>query len=218
MTGYQLLLRCSQFACIIPIVIGLLCFKRLPPTGRLFLYFMLVSGFTEWLAYSLSSKNINNLPYLYAFTLIEFGVFAAILVPRLLLFQRRQKQFFYGLMLLMIVLLLTDMYLHTLFKMNTISRLASCFLIVFMSLTYVLQYLQSESNIRITNDYIFWIAAGGVAYFAIAFSLIAVHSFALSANHKNLLKFLSSAHHFAGLLSYLLFGYGLWIAKPEKLT
>jgi hypothetical protein len=215
-TGQLLILRSGQFACALPILVGLLRYKHLPATGKLFFYFMLFSGFAEWFAYSLSSKKINNLPYLYVFTLIEFGVFAAVLVPRITLFHRWHRHFFYGLLLLMIALLLADIYVHTLYRMNTISRLASCFLIVLMSLTYLLQYLQSENETLITRDYIFWIAAGGATYFAIAFFLIATHSFAVNANLERLLSILSASHHFANLLSYLLFGYALWIAKPAQ--
>lgn len=209
------IIRTAQFSSLIPVVIGIARYKSLPKAGKLFFYFMAFSVCTEVIAAVLGALYNNSMPFMYVFTLVEFGVFCFILLPRLVLFSDRFKQAYTGLLLLMLVLLIADVSVHSLFKLNTISKIAECILIVFMGLAFLLQYIQSESNVKITRDYVFWIASGAVLYFAIAFFFFTTHTALVAINYKLGILF-GISHLLASILANVLFAISFWV-MPRKL-
>jgi hypothetical protein len=215
MSASAVLFYAAQFSWIFPIITGVIKYRQLPSAGKLFLFFMFFCACTEGIAHLLTLKYHNSMPFLYVFTFVEFAVYSYILLPRLTLFNQRNKLVLTGVLLLMVGLLVTDLFVNGIFRLNTISRITACILIVFMGLAYLLQYITSDSSMRITRDYIFWIAAGAVAYFSIAFFFFAVNNMVV-ASYPNIYSIISSAHLIATIISYLFFAYGFWVVSPER--
>lgn len=213
MNGLDLLTDIAAFACIVPILTGLFRYKQLPKTTRIFFYFILYCGFSEWLAYYLAQTQHNNLPPLYLFTLVEFGIFCYVLIPQLTLINRWSKQILWGMIILMLCLLALDIVIHSIYRWNTISRTSECFLIVLMSLAYLLEHFQSDKNINLSREYIFWIATGAGMYFAVSFFY---NLFAIRVTmHMRLNVILQTVHLLASTLSYLFFAFSFLICKPR---
>lgn len=204
----------AQLACIAPILVGILRYRNLPPSARVLFYFMLYCGFTEWYAHHLAATLKNNMPPLYLFTFIEFTVFSYVLIPQLVLLNKWSKQALWGLILLMLGLLITDMALNSIYKWPTVARTAESILIVFMSLAYILQYVQESKPVDIYRDYTFWIAAGAGVYFSISFFFTLI-SIMLTYKHKAA-AITTFSHLIASILSYLLFALSFWVTRPIK--
>lgn len=210
----SLIARIAQFSSLIPVVIGIAKYNSLPKAGKLFFYFMLFSACTEAIADILAALYNNNMPFFYVYSYIEFAVFCYILLPRLDLFTNHYKVIFIGLMVLMPGLLLTDIYVHSLNKLNTISKVTECVLIVFMGLAYLLQYIQSDSTKRITRDYVFWIAAGATLYFAVACIFFTMYN-TLAAINIRFSLLTNVAHQIASMLSYLLYAVSFGVIQKK---
>lgn len=152
---------------------------------------------------------------MYVYTLVEFIVFSYILIPRLVLFANHFKPIFYGLTALIVILLFTDVYIHSIYALNTISKVTECVLIVFMGLAYLLQYIQSDSDVEITGDYVFWIASGATLYFAVTFVFFTIYNTLLAVN-ENLSLLTHNAHQIASILSYLLYAVSFGVIQKKQ--
>lgn len=155
------------------------------------------------------------MPFLYVFTFVEFSVFSYILLPRLALFADKFKPLLWGGLLLMLALMILDVFVQSFFKWNTISQVAECILIVFMGLAYLLQYIQSDSNVKITRDYVFWIATGATLYFCIAFFFFTMINILLAIN-TDLARLAKYFHLFACIISYILYAVSFWVIRKKQ--
>jgi hypothetical protein len=214
MSYIKVLTLTAQFSCILPILIGLLRFRNLENTGKVFFYFMIYCGFTEWFAYYLDEKYHNNIPYLYVFTLVEYWIFCYVLIPQLTLFKKWHKQMLLILLLTMVGLLVVDMVVHSIYRFNTISRTTEAVIIVLMGLAYLLEYFQADYNTKLSGNSVFWIAAGAITYFGISFLYNMFNIFSISDVKLN--KIIQTAHLLASITAYILFAVGFWISKPQN--
>lgn len=214
MDYYKYIMWIAQFSSLIPVAAGMIRYKSLPKSAKVFFYFMIFSACTEAIAYFLARVYNNSMPFLYIYTFVEFIIFSYILLPRLLLFANNYKPILISLTVLMFGLLLLDVHVHSIYKMNTISMVTKCILIVFMGLAYLLQYIRSDNTIKITHDYVFWIASGATLYFAVAFFFFTTYNL---LQETDLVIPTKSFHALASTSSYLLFTIGFWVI-PKKRT
>lgn len=209
------LIRTAQFSSLIPVVVGITKYKSLPKAGKFFFYFMLYAACTEAIADILAELYNNNMPYRYVYTFVEFTVFCYILLPRLVLFVDYYKPLFWSLIILMLGLSFLDVWIHSIYKMNTISLVAECILIVFMSLAYLLQYIQSDSSEKITRDYVFWIGTGATLYFSVAFFFFTMNNILVTINPQ-LAKLVILFHGLVSTITYILFAISFWVVPLKK--
>lgn len=210
-----IIVKIAQLAPLIPVAMGIAKYKSLPKTVKLFFYFMVFSACTEVLATILARLYNNNMPLRYVYTFVEFAAFCYILLPRLTLFANYHKPLFWSLIVLMLGLLFLDVQIHSIYKMNTISLVAECILIVSIGLAYLLQYLRSDSTAKITGDYVFWIGAGATLYFSMAFFLFTTNNILVEINPK-LSRLVNGFHGLVDILSYILFAISFWVIPSKK--
>jgi hypothetical protein len=210
-----LLVRIAQVSSLIPILSGISRYKKMPVPARLFFFFLIFSSFSEGMAIVLSVVFDNNMPFMYVFTAIEFGVFCYIFFPKLSFLKNRFKPAFYSAMLLMAALLITDIIINSIWKLNTISKISECVLIVFIGLSYLLQYLQSDTSTNITKDYLFWIASGATLYFAISFFFFMMLNLLVTSNLPYA-QITSTVHSIISIVANLFYAYSFWVVgvKP----
>jgi hypothetical protein len=211
-----LLVRIAQVSSLIPILSGISRYKKMPAPARLFFFFLVFSSFSEGMAVVLSVVFDNNMPFMYIFTAVEFGVFCYIFFPKLSFLKNRFKPAFYSAMLLMIALLIIDIVINSIWKLNTISKISECVLIVFIGLSYLLQYLQSDTSTNITKDYLFWIASGATLYFAISFFFFMMLNLLVTSNLPYA-QITSSVHSIISVVANLFYAYSFWVVgiKPS---
>lgn len=144
---------------------GAIRFRKMDPSYHPFIYYALVSVFTETIVYIMTLNNYQDLlaPYVYnVFHLAEF-FFLSWMFHNWGLFKRK-KSLFIAINIFFLVLYISTMYMRGYGKLNYFACIADSFALIFFSI--------SAFNTMIVNDRVnifknakFWICIGMIIYF-----------------------------------------------------
>jgi hypothetical protein len=155
----------SQASIFLPIISGLINYRRLTTPFRALLYFFLASIGFEVQSIVLIDLYHNNMPGLHLFTFVEFLTFSFVFS----VFFRRKKRLSQLMIVnavLFVLLAVADaFFVHGIWQVNTIARSYSSISILAYALIYFyFMFRLDERNYTIEHP-MFWVSVGTLVYF-----------------------------------------------------
>lgn len=202
---------------LIPISIALIKYKRADRVLLLIFYYLLLDGAVNLIAVVLSDYQINNLPLLHIYTILEFLLLSFFYIK--ILKDPLARNIIKFLMLIFPVLCVINfLFFQSIFRFNTYTRPLEVLLIMAYCLTYFAQANEANDIKAWSSNSIIWINIGILLYFSGA---LFVYSFSnlttayTSPKYKLVNLFIWDIH--AGLLlcMYLLFSWGFYICRKK---
>ena len=200
-------------AVIAPLLIALYQYKRLSVALRLFTIYLLLSGLGNVVSVSLANQNINNLPPLHLYTLVEFLVISGYykLVLGNVAVSRRINFIMIAFTIFCIV---NAIFIQSIYSYNTYPRSAGAIVIIIYTLIYFKNALDNVSASANDKKGIPYINGGFLLYFGSSFFLF------ITANMFRPYYYLNTViwdiHATLVLIMYALFTVGLAYAKRDR--
>lgn len=202
---------------LIPISIALIKYKWTDRVLLLIFYYLLLDGAVNLIAVVLSDYQINNLPLLHIYTILEFLLLSFFYIK--ILKDPLARNIIKFLMLIFPVLCVINfLFFQSIFRFNTYTRPLEVLLIMAYCLTYFAQANEANDIKAWSSNSIIWINIGILLYFSGA---LFVYSFSnlttayTSPKYKLVNLFIWDIHAALLLCMYLLFSWGFYICRKR---
>lgn len=162
----RLIAGLSAYSAGLPLLVGLLGWKRLHRLQRLILWLVIWSIIIEILAFW--TGRYLHLPNLFLVHIFTFGQFVLLwyIFKQRLLNPLREIHFTVTLIAFIIAALLSATYIDGLMNFNSHARSFEAILVIFFCLTYFYQRLQLLDMEDLESDPLFWLSTGSLVYFS----------------------------------------------------
>ncbi len=196
-------------ACIIiPIIPAIIRYRALSNELKCIAWYLFVAAFTSIINTMLSRNNINNMPVMHFYTMLEFSILA--------LFYKQLLQgiskFISALIPFFILLCIANViFFQNILTFNTYTKSVEAILIIFFSIAYFKNMLDATgSEIKWAGPLVY-INSGLLFYFSGSFILFVIQNILIQ--NKDLVSIMWSIHATILLLLYILIAVALWKHK-----
>ena len=164
--GADSILLLSVYILLLPIVVGMIRFRQLDGNQRLLLVMIGIVAVNQFISrWWIQDVTDNNLPFFYAYILVEFIFLSRIYLNYLPPFIPRK-------IMLVLVVIFSLVWLVTVFlpaqiwKYPTELRFLECLFILFYTGSYFVKVFREEKILHLERIFPFWLGAGLTVYFA----------------------------------------------------
>lgn len=151
-------------------VVGLLIFQKLSKALQVFVVYLVIASCTELLSYLFAKRNVSNLYFLHAFTLLEFW-FISIFFNRLVDFTKLKLSLNSVLLIGASLIIGNTVFLQGLDQFNSYSATFVSAIILLMCLVYFYNILESN-EVGIESKTIKWFVIGLFFYHCVSLSVL----------------------------------------------
>lgn len=161
--------KCTQIVAsasiLVPILIGIVKYKKLFGPLRLVLLFLGVSLLFEIVVYSLAFNGINNMPFFHLFSLVQLCFISTFYY---LAFKDAflRKGILVTAVLLLLFMAYNSLYLQGIYKFDSNSKGLLGLFSIILSLLYFRKIMHEEILVRLEEHPMFWVNSGIMIYFA----------------------------------------------------
>jgi hypothetical protein len=196
------LAKISQASVIIPIIIGLLFYKGLNRSFKVFFFYFPIAAIFEVTAALSKYYNGHNLFLLHLFIPIEFVFF---IYPFYIYFT---SSFIKKGIIVISILFFVGCILNTLYfgmlNYNSIPRSFESIFLIFLSLCYFYQFFNTNNEIQVYTQPMFWLSSGILIYFCIDFFSFMMINLLLKKDME--MAYISKTiHAIINIIGYLLY-------------
>lgn len=161
------LTKISQASVLIPLITGLLFYRRLTKPFKIFVYYFLLAALVE-IAASLAGVYLgNNLFLLHFFIPLEFAAFVYLYYQYFSAPTIRKGILYVSILflgLVIVTIILSGLNTH-----NSLARSFESIFLIILALSYFYQYFKSNSEVPVYTQPMFWLSSGILIYFSIDF-------------------------------------------------
>ncbi|MDF1695999.1 MAG: hypothetical protein P1U56_09215 [Saprospiraceae bacterium] len=198
----------SMFSVIIPLVIFLVKYRNLTDTQLQIGYLVLVTLCCEIGIAILSSYEINSLPVVHLFTVLQFALLVSIFSTGLS--PTYSLKFLRGLILFFVVFAMVDAsLLNGIFNFNSYSRPLASFLLVYIAIYFFYKTLKELKIKSLTNEPLVWIGIGVILYFSGSLLIFLFTNYVKTSNQA--LFTLWGIHAIFNIILNITYSIALWI-------
>lgn len=203
----------STYSVALPLIIGLLRFKRLQIIQRYILALVIFSILVELAAVFIGRfLHLRNLPLLHIFSAVQFTLLWLIFAKRLI--PPFSKKSFLGILAAFWVFaIVCAIWIDGLYNFNAHARSFGAILIIFFCLCYFYQRLRKLDLENLEADPLFWIATGSLIYFSGSLILFIISNYILINEAMSISTW--GVHGIFNIFNNLFFMIALWV-QPTK--
>ena len=208
-----ILFEISTYSILIPLLTGVVRWRKLIPEQKILCLFIIIASVIQLVASFLASHQINNLPLLHLFTVVEFGALCWIFhlgLPRW--FDQRKAVLLIS--LFTVFALVNVLFWQDLTAYNSYSRGLSAFFMVLLALYYFVTVLRELQVTNLAESFMFWFCTGVLLYFS-ANLLLFLYSSMIAQMDVDTNYQIWGIHAVLNILLYLFYTIALW-SKPEQ--
>ncbi|GEM_PF-1524970 len=158
----------SSLSIIIPLIVGLVRFRKLSPTQKLLSYLVIASALTEIIANILWYQQLRNLEVYNVYALINFNLLAIILSRHLYLTWRKPLKLFlicFNGYFIIDALFFKDLK-HWEYNFNSNLTTSASIILIVLALSYFHKLLKEVRYQKLERNSQFWISSGIVMYYS----------------------------------------------------
>lgn len=205
-----ILLKVSDFSILAPVAAGIIRYKGLNETLKLFTWFIFISVLFEASLFYTNSKGINNLAILNVFVIVQYCFFTWV-------FRRAFGSYAIRKGMVAVLVCFTAFALLNLFflqgvrQFNTWSLGLMCMLLLLVILLFFYELFNDGNVQRLERYPMFWVASGALIYFAGNLFLFIFINYVLA--QSNALAYAEwGIHSGLNIISNLCYAVGLWLS------
>jgi hypothetical protein len=198
----------SSWIGVLPLIIGLLHFKRLNSPLKVIWAYCLLSVVSEQIIFFLWKHHINNMPFFHVFTVLEFLLFY--LFFKLELGNSFNKPYIKLIAIAFpIFCLLNAVFFQNILEINTNTRPMEAAILIFFTGRGMFLSLTSNNTSTFVFNYFVWVCGALLIYFCGSFVLFIITKF---LNHSNMsaYKIGWSYHAILNIIFYCFFSIAIW--------
>jgi len=197
---------------LLPTIVAVLNHKKYSNELRIILYYLLLSVFSQTAAFIFWKANINNLPILHVFTLLEFLIllrFYSILLTKII----PTAVFLFLALAFPLFAIFDSVLLENIFTFNTLARSFEALIFIFLSISWFLKIVSKEENAStVSYKGINYINGGFFIYFSGSIALFSFSNYINQLAHSLLMN-IWTIHTLLLVFLYLAITSGLWICR-----
>ncbi len=195
------------FSTVIPLFIGIMYYRYADKAIRIILAFLVVSLTINTAGSIIASYNINNLPLLHLYTLLESALLFLFfgLSIRSETGRKLSRIFLFAFPVLCIVDLL---FFHSIYQFNSYTRPVESILLVILAMTYISEQVGQERKTGAERAK-FWIVLGLLLYFSASFFQFLFSNVLHVTAEKHIRLMIWNIHACFVLIMYILIAVGL---------
>jgi hypothetical protein len=203
----------SAYSVALPLIIGLMRFKRLQIIQRYVLALVVFSILVELAAVFIGRfLHLRNLPLLHVFSAVQFTLLWLIFAKRLI--PPFSKRFFGGILAAFwIFAIVCAIWIDGIYNFNAHARSFGAILIIIFCLSYFYQRLLKLDLENLEADPLFWVATGSLIYFSGSLILFIISNYILP--NKAMSFSMWGVHGIFNTFNNLFFMIALWV-QPTK--
>jgi len=175
-------IRISQLSVVIPLISGLIFFKKLDKPFKLLFAFICFSALIEIGSSVMVHLYNNNMPLLHLYIFFEFCIFMYIIH----LFFKEKKMLSKVILISLIVFVLTAIadavFLDGIWKFNLYAHSLESMILVAFSLAYYYLFYKENQEMLVWRQPMFWFITGIFFYFSLNFFFFLLQKFLLIQN------------------------------------
>lgn len=198
----------SAYSTLLPLIIGVLSFRRLSIGLKWLGVLILLLGIFEAGAFFLSSNGQNNLFLFHGYTFVEFTFLTVVF--RSVFEAKWLKHLLDVVLILFWCFSLVNLFAwESLTEFNSNQRYVQGVITIVFCLLYMWQLMKQATVVHIERDAYFWLASGCLIYFAGTMILFLVF------NHvaKESLSFYWNLHSFLNIFLNVCYAITLWLGR-----
>lgn len=210
----ELFFKIAPWIIFFPLILSLKNFRKSPSELKIITQYLILSVITQIVSFIFWKRNINNLPVLHIYTLLEFAVLLWFYYKILKSFI--PKIYFYILLIAFVVFALTDTFLlEGVYVFNTYSRSVEGFIFIVLSVFWFFKvfFAEEESYLPYQKS-INYISAGFFIYFSGSIVLFSFSNYINQLAHSMLFN-IWTLHTLFLTIMYILLFRGLWRVKTK---
>jgi hypothetical protein len=199
----------APYAPALPLLIGLIKFRRLPLPLKVIVVHVLVAASVEFAATVLWNYRINNLFLLHIYTVEECGfimLFYSYLLSKLV----PRKVFLYVFVAFAVLAVLNTVFLQPVNVSNTYARSVEAVIVILCAIAFFYSLL-GETTIKGADrpSYV-WINTAFLIYFSGSLLLFTLSNYIEGPRYRQLRMDIWTLHAFFSILLYTFIAIGLW--------
>ncbi len=195
---------------VIPIIPAILKYRRLSPELKIITWYLFFAAVASIINSLLGLNNINNMPVMHIYTLIEFILLSVFY--RKILDSTRTGKYVYALIPVFIILCIVNVFffqnIHT---YNTYTKSIEAVIIIFFAVAYFKKILDKIGPDESRSNLIVYLNSGLLLYFSGSFALFTISN--LIVENRPFFLVMWSIHATFLLLLYILIAIALWKHK-----
>jgi hypothetical protein len=203
----------SSFSIVIPLLVGIITYKRNKAEQHVLFWYIALATITEFVSVSLAGKGKNNLPVFHLFTVLEF-IFL-VYFYKLALGRINTKLRIYTLIGVFIGLaVINAMFLEDIYSFNTNLRTLESLVLILLSV-YFLFNLTAKSEVLYITDYPNFVASAAILFYFSGSLFLFASSRIFLKNWLGFYPAIWSIHAFFNIGFNLLLAKTLWNRQKE---
>lgn len=159
------LVKLSQASILLPVLTGLMNYKRLTLPFKILFYFFLATIGFELQATILGAIYHNNLPGLHLFTVVEFMVFSLVYYLHFRKNNTVRLLISINAIVFIVVALADALFIHNIWANNTLARSYAAVSLISYTLIYLHFMFRIDDAEYSSKHPMFWISIGTLIYF-----------------------------------------------------
>ncbi|MDP1728532.1 MAG: hypothetical protein Q8M15_17235 [Bacteroidota bacterium] len=209
------MIKISQASVLIPIIAGLLFYKRINTPFKWLTWFFILSAFVEIISVKIIHRGQhNNMPLLHLYTLIEFIAFGYMYY---VYFKDRNRLKYFPVITLFTFIIIAGIdaiWINGIWLPNTVARSFECMVLVLLALMYYYLFFKESFDQVVWKQSMFWLSTGVLFYFAINEPFFMLYNFFLS-NHSDMAKLGLNIHAVINIFTNILFAISFTCPKRK---
>ncbi len=163
----DILTEISKFSSFLPVIFGLIYFKKINKPFKRLVYFFCVSVFFEYFVTEFKKVYGTNVPLLHLFTPLEFSLFFWVFWKY---FNKHIYIYISVIFVFITIAFLDAFFINTIYTHNNVARPTESIVLIITSFYYYYLNLNSiNKNTIIYKEAMFWFTTGVLIYFSINF-------------------------------------------------
>ena len=200
----------STYSILIPLLFGILKYRKLTTTLAVLFWFLFLSALFEVMLEYTSHKGINNLAIGNSFTIVQY-VCLSVVFYLAFSSQAIRKGIVAALICFTAFALLNLFFLQGIRQLNSWSLGLANLLLMLVALLFYYELFKEGKVQRLERYPMFWVASAVLLYAAGCFFLFIFSNYAL-AESKELLYAQWSIHSVINIVANLCYAIGLWLS------
>jgi hypothetical protein len=209
----EVLLFCSTWIILVPVLIGIIFFNRFNKGLRIICIHLFIACATELSSTMLMNRGMNNLPLLHMYTLSEFVLLYLFYdiafgnsFPKWML-----RGIAAGFVLFSVI---NSLFIQNIYTFNSYARGLEALLLIIFSLLYFYKLSLPSQHTQEVMAPATWISSGILIYFSGGFILFILSNYILPLGSA-LNRQIWAIHSFLSIILYVLVAIGLWKARKK---
>ena len=213
METFDILHIVSSISILLPIFISIIRFRFLDNVLRTLSYLLFLSLLFEIIIEFTVRRNINNLPFLHLFTIVEFS-FLGLIFYKVFTHPLFKKAIIVTIIAFAAFAVINALFIQTLYEFNTIARAVESFLLILLALLFFYKIFRESVVVHLGRYPMFWISSGILVYFSGSFFLFIFSNYILEQPGDMLYSYWG-IHSVLNIFLNLFFAMGLWYSSQK---